>query len=151
MLSRVCSAAVNGIEAFTVEVEVNCGYGDTFVALVGLPGTLSFCSQELLIHGTLTSHPLTGLLLPIATAINAVSIFRLFTRLFLGKCRTGFTIVADALPRGEAMGRIAVAGTTGNPESRRRIAAFAAGKPYPVLVKGLGQALVFLEYTFQEK
>jgi magnesium chelatase family protein len=37
MLSRVCSAAVNGIDAFAVEVEVNCGYGETFVALVGLP------------------------------------------------------------------------------------------------------------------
>jgi NADH-quinone oxidoreductase subunit M len=69
------------------------------LALVGLPGTLSFCSQELLIHGTLESHPLTGLLLPIATAMNAVSVFRLFTRLFLGKQRTGFTAVVDALPR----------------------------------------------------
>ena len=69
------------------------------LALVGLPGTLSFCSQDLLIHGTLISHPLTGLLLPIATAMNAVSVFRLFTRLFLGKRRTGFTVMADALPR----------------------------------------------------
>jgi NADH-quinone oxidoreductase subunit M len=69
------------------------------LALVGLPGTLSFCSQDLLIHGTLTTHPLTGLLLPVATALNAVSIFRLFARLFLGKRRTGFTIMADALPR----------------------------------------------------
>jgi NADH-quinone oxidoreductase subunit M len=69
------------------------------LALVGLPGTLSFCSQELLIHGTLQSHRLTGLLLPIATAMNAVSVFRLFTRLFLGKRRTGFTAVVDALPR----------------------------------------------------
>ncbi len=69
------------------------------LALVGLPGTLSFCSQDLLIHGTLESHPLTGLLLPIATAMNAVSVFRLFTRLFLGKRRTGFTAVVDALPR----------------------------------------------------
>jgi len=69
------------------------------LALVGLPGTLGFCSQDLLIQGTLASHPLTGLLLPIATAINAVSIFRLFTRLFLGKRRTGFTVMADALPR----------------------------------------------------
>ncbi len=69
------------------------------LALVGLPGTLGFCSQDLLIHGALTSHPLTGLLLPIATAMNAVSIFRLFTRLFLGKRRTGFTVMADALPR----------------------------------------------------
>lgn len=69
------------------------------LALVGLPGTLSFCSQDLLIHGTLASHPWTGLLLPTAIAMNAVSIFRLFTRLFLGKRRTGFTVMADALPR----------------------------------------------------
>src|SRR4029078_7889086 len=68
-------------------------------AMVGLPGTLSFCSQDLLIHGTLASHPLTGLLLPIATALNAVSIFRLFVRLFLGKRRTGFTGMGEALPR----------------------------------------------------
>jgi NADH-quinone oxidoreductase subunit M len=69
------------------------------LALVGLPGTLSFCSQDLLIHGTLASHSQTGLLLPIATAMNAISIFRLFARLFLGKRRTGFTVPADALPR----------------------------------------------------
>ena len=50
--------------------------------------------------------------------------------------------VSEALPRGEAMGRIAVAGTTGSPESRRRIAAFAAGQPYPVLVKGLSDGAV---------
>jgi tagaturonate reductase len=53
--------------------------------------------------------------------------------------------VSEALPRGEAMGRIAVAGTTGSPESRRRIAAFAAGKPYPVLVKGLSDGAVIDE------
>jgi NADH-quinone oxidoreductase subunit M len=69
------------------------------LALVGLPGTLSFCSQDLLIHGTLMSHPVTGIVLPIATAMNAVSIIRLFVRLFLGRRRTGFTHMADALPR----------------------------------------------------
>ena len=69
------------------------------LALVGLPGTLGFCSQDLLIQGTLTTHPLTGLLLPIATAMNAVTFFRLFSVLFLGKRRTGFTVMADALPR----------------------------------------------------
>ncbi|HVU09073.1 MAG TPA: YifB family Mg chelatase-like AAA ATPase [Verrucomicrobiae bacterium] len=37
MLAKICSAAVNGIDAFAVEVEVNCGYGDTSIALVGLP------------------------------------------------------------------------------------------------------------------
>jgi NADH:ubiquinone oxidoreductase subunit 4 (subunit M) len=45
------------------------------------------------------SHPVTGVVLPIATAMNAVSIFRLFARLFLGRRRTGFTHMADALPR----------------------------------------------------
>jgi tagaturonate reductase len=50
--------------------------------------------------------------------------------------------VSEALSRGEAMGHIAVAGTTGSPESRRRIAAFAAGQPYPVLVKGLRDGAV---------
>jgi len=28
MLAKVCSAAVNGIEAYPVEVEVNVGWGD---------------------------------------------------------------------------------------------------------------------------
>ena len=50
--------------------------------------------------------------------------------------------VSEALPRGEAMGRIAVAGTTGSPESRQRIAAFAAAQPYPVLIKGLSEGAV---------
>ena len=39
MLAKVCSAAVNGIEAFGVEVEVNAGYGDTQIVIVGLPDT----------------------------------------------------------------------------------------------------------------
>ena len=50
--------------------------------------------------------------------------------------------VSEALPRGEAMGRIAVAGTTGSAESRRRVAAFAKGEPYPVVVKGLSDGAV---------
>ena len=37
MLSKVCSAAVNGIEAYPVEVEVNVGWGDTLIIIVGLP------------------------------------------------------------------------------------------------------------------
>ncbi len=37
MLAKVCSAAVNGIEAYPVEVEVNAGYGDTIIIIVGLP------------------------------------------------------------------------------------------------------------------
>ena len=68
------------------------------LAFIGLPGTLGFCSQDLLIHGALQSHPWIGLLLPITAAMNAISMFRLFTRLFLGKRRTGITVMADALP-----------------------------------------------------
>jgi magnesium chelatase family protein len=37
MLARVCSAAVQGIEAFPVEVEVDSGWGDTNIVIVGLP------------------------------------------------------------------------------------------------------------------
>jgi hypothetical protein len=37
MLARVLSAAVNGIEAFPVEVEANSGWGDTIVVIIGLP------------------------------------------------------------------------------------------------------------------
>src|SRR6266481_3037554 len=39
MLARVFSAAVNGIEAYPVEVEVNAGWGDTVIVVVGLPDT----------------------------------------------------------------------------------------------------------------
>ena len=37
MLAKVCSAAISGIEAYPVEVEVNAGWGDTFLVIVGLP------------------------------------------------------------------------------------------------------------------
>lgn len=39
MLARVFSSAVNGINAYPVEVEVNAGYGDTNIVIVGLPDT----------------------------------------------------------------------------------------------------------------
>ena len=39
MLSEVYSAAVNGIDAYLIDVEVNAGWGDTLVVVVGLPDT----------------------------------------------------------------------------------------------------------------
>ncbi|MCX6588913.1 MAG: proton-conducting transporter membrane subunit [Acidobacteria bacterium] len=69
------------------------------LALVGLPGTLGFCSEDLLIHGTLVSHPQIGLLLPVATAMNAVSLFRLFSKIFLGDRAGAVFGVTDAVPR----------------------------------------------------
>jgi magnesium chelatase family protein len=37
MLAKVCSAALNGIDAYPVEVEVNAGWGETIIVIVGLP------------------------------------------------------------------------------------------------------------------
>ncbi len=37
MLAKVCSAALAGIDAYPIEVEVNAGFGDTLVVIVGLP------------------------------------------------------------------------------------------------------------------
>lgn len=50
--------------------------------------------------------------------------------------------VSEALERGEAMGRIVAVQTTLNPESRRRIAAFATGRPYVVQIKGIARGVV---------
>lgn len=68
------------------------------LALVGLPGTLGFCADELLLHGAMESHPQLGLALPIAAALNAFSIFRLFSRLFLGSRGIALPGVPDARP-----------------------------------------------------
>src|ERR1041384_3629797 len=37
MLAKVCSAAVTGIEAYPVEGEVNAGWGDPLIVVVGWP------------------------------------------------------------------------------------------------------------------
>jgi hypothetical protein len=34
VLAKICSAALNGIEAFPVEVEVNAGWGDTLIVII---------------------------------------------------------------------------------------------------------------------
>jgi tagaturonate reductase len=53
--------------------------------------------------------------------------------------------VSQALARGEAIGRIAVVQTTSSKESRKRLDAFAAGKPYLVQVKGLAAGKIVEE------
>ncbi|HEY1454052.1 MAG TPA: mannitol dehydrogenase family protein [Roseiarcus sp.] len=50
--------------------------------------------------------------------------------------------VSQALARGEAVGRIAVVQTTSSTESRKRLDAFATGKPYRVAVKGLASGKI---------
>lgn len=69
------------------------------LALAGLPGTLGFVAEDLLFHGALESDPLLGVALPLATALNAITIFRLFSTLFLGKRVNQVPPMPDALAR----------------------------------------------------
>jgi NADH:ubiquinone oxidoreductase subunit 4 (subunit M) len=69
------------------------------LALVGLPGTLDYCAEDLLFHGALEAHPWLGLLLPVATALNAIHVIRIFQILFLGTLPKHVHDVPDALPR----------------------------------------------------
>ncbi|MEI9814376.1 MAG: proton-conducting transporter membrane subunit [Acidobacteriota bacterium] len=69
------------------------------LALVGLPGTLGFAAEDLLFHGSLESHPWLGILLPLATALNGITMYRLFAKLFLGRSLSSTPVVPDVLPR----------------------------------------------------
>jgi NADH-quinone oxidoreductase subunit M len=69
------------------------------LALVGLPLTLGFCAEDLLLHGTLETHLQLGIVLPIVTALNAFHVLRLFARLFLGRPTAAVRGLSDALPR----------------------------------------------------
>ncbi|NOT59157.1 MAG: hypothetical protein HOP19_02915 [Acidobacteria bacterium] len=69
------------------------------LALVGLPLTLGFPAEDLLLQGTLATNPYLGVILPIVTAMNAFSAVRLFARIFLGKPVAAAHDLADALPR----------------------------------------------------
>lgn len=69
------------------------------LALVGLPLTLGFPAEDLLLQGTLAANPYLGVVLPIVTAMNAFSVMRLFARLFFGRPVSAANHVADALPR----------------------------------------------------
>ena len=54
--------------------------------------------------------------------------------------------VSEALAKGAAMGRIVAVQTTQSAESRKRLAAFAEGRPYVVQIKGIaGGAVVDAE------
>ncbi len=69
------------------------------LALVGLPLTLGFPAEDLLLQGTLATNPYLGVVLPVVTAMNAFSVMRLFARLFLGKPVSAANHIADAVPR----------------------------------------------------
>ena len=69
------------------------------LALIGLPGTLGYCAEDLLFHGALENHPWVGICLPVATAFNAINLMRLFSILFLGVLPKHVIDIPDALPR----------------------------------------------------
>jgi NADH-quinone oxidoreductase subunit M len=69
------------------------------LAIVGLPGTLGFCAEDLLMHGLLESKPWIGLAQPLATALNAITMVRFFARLFMGRRHGDALPLPDALPR----------------------------------------------------
>jgi NADH-quinone oxidoreductase subunit M len=69
------------------------------LALVGLPGTLGYCGEDLLFHGVQEQHPIVGILLLIATALNAINLIRLYSILFLGVLPKNVIEIPDALPR----------------------------------------------------
>ena len=50
--------------------------------------------------------------------------------------------VSEALAAGEAIGRIVAVQTTANVASRKRIAAFAEGRPYVVQIKGIAAGAI---------
>lgn len=68
------------------------------LASVGLPGTLGFIAEDLLVHGVLEAYPWVGIAVVVATAANAFTVLRAFARVFYGPAPTR-SPVADALPR----------------------------------------------------
>ncbi|WP_437963603.1 proton-conducting transporter membrane subunit [Sorangium sp. So ce260] len=53
-------------------------------AAIGMPGALSFVSEDLLLHGILHVHPVLSVLALTAAALNGITLFRAFQRVFLG-------------------------------------------------------------------
>ncbi len=54
------------------------------IVTIGLPGTLGFIAEDLLVQGILGQHPVLALLFILATALNAIAFLRGFYRAFLG-------------------------------------------------------------------
>ena len=54
------------------------------LAIVGFPGTLGFIGTEMLLDGTVGSHPFVGVALLLAMALNSISLIRTYFVLFTG-------------------------------------------------------------------
>jgi NADH-quinone oxidoreductase subunit M len=60
------------------------GYLLLSLATVAFPSTATFMSEDLLIKGLLKEHPAVAAVLLIATALNGLTLFRTWKRIFLG-------------------------------------------------------------------
>ncbi len=52
---------------------------------VGFPGTLGFVGTELLIDGSVATHPQLGIAMVIATVLNGLAVVNMYLRLFCGR------------------------------------------------------------------
>lgn len=71
------------------------------LTVVGLPGTLGFVAEDLIVHGTLESYPWMGVAIILATAANAFNVLRWFFRIFCGP-RSERCLASDLLLRERA-------------------------------------------------
>lgn len=55
------------------------------LSMVGLPGTLGFISEDLLVQGSVAEFPILGLALIGVTAVNAVTVMRCLLTVFVGR------------------------------------------------------------------
>jgi NADH-quinone oxidoreductase subunit M len=54
------------------------------LASVGFPGTLGFVCAEMVVDGALSTHPLVGLVVVLAGAVNGIAVMRAYFLLFTG-------------------------------------------------------------------
>ncbi|NLE85043.1 MAG: hypothetical protein GX607_01455 [Myxococcales bacterium] len=73
-------------------------------ALVGLPGSIGFVADELLVHAALATRPWVAIPVLLATGLNAISLYRAYTATFLGRPK-GRARLAGPLPVKELVGR----------------------------------------------
>ncbi|WP_342378442.1 hypothetical protein NVS55_03615 [Myxococcus stipitatus] len=101
------------------------------LAAMGLPGTLGFVSEDLLLRATLGAHPWHLLLLPPALALNAFTLLRACHRAFLGPANPA--PLQDLLPRERwvttALVLTVIAGGLAPPALHRSLATPEAGPP----------------------
>lgn len=60
------------------------GFAAFSIASVGFPGSLGFVAEDLLVHSVLEVHPLIGLIMIVATALNGIALIRALFLVFFG-------------------------------------------------------------------